>query len=395
MATAIRTIGHEDRLSLVEHLEELRTRLIVSGAVLAVAFGVCLWQNHALLHLIGRPLEKERHGLLEKGKDPAGQTGLTQQAVIKVARDTEGALALLSAPDTHLPAAVRRQLAAELPLLRADTAKLPAVPQSEKLVTLGVGEPFTTTVTVVFYFALIVSLPVILFELYGFILPALQSNERRAMAPLLIAVPFLFVAGVLFGYFVVLPSALRFLVNFNSEEFNNLVQAAPYYQFAATVLLAMGLVFQVPVAVLGATRTGLVNPSQLRRGRRYALVGCAAIAAFLPGDAITLLLETVPLYLLYEASILVASFVARRDAGRNGDANIVSPGFGREGAQAAAAAASSPPRDPPSASGGLAGPPQPSPGDPKGPQMSGVNTDESTDPSVNAIIDHTDRGLSN
>ncbi len=381
MATAIRTIGHEDRLSLVEHLEELRTRLIVSGVVLAVAFGVCLWQNHALLHLIYRPLEREKHGQVEKGQSPAGQTGLAQQAVIKVARDTEGIVALLSAPDSHLPAAVRARLAAELPRLRADTAKLPSTPPAEKLLTLGIGEPFTTTLTVTFFFALILSLPVILFELYGFVLPALQPSERRAMEPLLAAVPLLFAVGVLFGYFVVLPAALRFLVNFNSSEFNIQVQAAPYYQFAATVLLAMGLVFQVPVAILGATRVGLVTPKQLRGARRYAIVACAAVAAFLPGDAITLILETVPLYLLYEASILVASFVARRDAARRG-------------AQAAAAADLSPPRDQPSSPGGFAGPPQSPAGSPSNPPMSGVAADEDTDPSVNAIIDHIDRGLS-
>ncbi len=394
MATALRTIGHEDRLSLVEHLEELRTRLIVSGVVLAVAFGVCLWQNHALLHLVGRPLERERHGQLVKGESIAGQTGLTQQAVIKVARDTEAIVGLLSAPDSHLPAALRAQLAAELPRLRADTAKLPPVPQSEKLLTLGVGEPFTTTLTVTFFFALIVSLPVILFELYGFVLPALQPSERRAMEPLLAAVPLLFAVGVLFGYFVVLPAALRFLVNFNSSEFNIQVQAAPYYQFAATVLLAMGLVFQVPVAILGATRVGLVTPKQLRGARRYAIVACAAVAAFLPGDAITLLLETVPLYLLYEASILVASFVARRDAGRNGDADLVSPGFGRGRAQAAAGSS---PQDPPSSPGGPAGeggPPVPPPaGSPSDPPPAGVTANEDTDPNVNAIIDHIDREL--
>lgn len=312
MATAIRTIGHEDKLSLVDHLEELRTRLILSGVAIAIAFGVCMWQNHALLHLITRPLERERHGQIEQGRGPAGQTAVTQRAVIDVARDTAGIVALLSAPGSGLPAPVRAHLAAELPRLRADTAKLPRAPQGEKLITLGIGEPFTTTLTVVFCFALIFSLPVVLFELYGFVLPALTPSERRAVRPLLAAVPFLFAAGVLFGYFVVLPAALRFLVNFNSSEFNILVQAGPYYQFAATVLLAMGLVFQVPVAILGATRAGLVTPRQLRHGRRYAIVACAAIAALLPGDAITLLLETIPLYVLYEASILLASLLDRR-----------------------------------------------------------------------------------
>jgi sec-independent protein translocase protein TatC len=116
----------------------------------------------------------------------------------------------------------------------------------------------------------------------------------------------------MFGYFVVLPAALRFFENFNSSQFNVLVQASQYYHFAATILLAMGLVFQVPVAILAATRAGIVTPRQLRVNRRYAILACGAVAAFLPGDAITLLLETVPLYLLFEASVLLTSIFERR-----------------------------------------------------------------------------------
>jgi hypothetical protein len=145
----------------------------------------------------------------------------------------------------------------------------------------------------------------------------------------------------------------------------------------------MGLVFQVPVVILGATRAGIVTPRQLRKGRRYAIVACAAVAAFLPGDAITLILETVPLYILYEASILMASFVARRDAARSG----------------VQAAAGSPPQDPPSSPGGDAregGPDAPSGGGPPifGPPPASATTDDNdTDPSVNAIIDHMDGKL--
>jgi sec-independent protein translocase protein TatC len=213
---------------------------------------------------------------------------------------------------------------------------------------------------------------VILYELYGFVLPALNPSERRAVRPLLIAIPFLFAAGALFGYLVVMPAAVRFLQNFNSSEFNVLVQANQYYQFAATVILAMGLVFQVPVVVVGATRAGLVTPRQLRRGRRFALVACAAVAAFLPGDAITLLLETIPLYVLYEASILVASFVARRDAAREREA-----------------AADGPSWDPPSSGGGTVPPPPP----PSGPESPAAPASDNPDPSVSAIIDHIDRKL--
>jgi sec-independent protein translocase protein TatC len=316
MATAIRPIGHEERLSLVEHLDELRTRLIISVAALAVAFGLCLWQNHELLHLINAPLSKQTEKQVAKGNGPLGQTALAQQGVLKVAHDTEAIVGALSAPGSGLSSATRSQLGAAIPRLKADVAKIPRKPEGNKPVTLGIGEPFTTTLTVTLFFALIVSLPVILYELYGFILPALSPNERRIAVPLLTAIPFLFVVGVAFGYFVVLPAAVRFFQNFNSGEFNVLVQANQYYKFAATVLLAMGLVFQVPVAILAATRLGIVTPRQLRKNRRYAILACAAVAAFLPGDAITLILETVPLYVLYEASILLASIVGRRDAAR-------------------------------------------------------------------------------
>ncbi len=223
-----------------------------------------------------------------KGHGPLGQTALAQQGVLKVARDVQGIARRSPSPPASSRLRPGRALAAEIPRLQADVAKIPRVPQGNKPVTLGIGEPFTTTLGVTLLFALVISLPVILFELYGFVLPAFSPSERRIAMPLLAAIPFLFAIGVLFGYFVVLPAAVRFFQNFNSGQFNVLVQAGPYYKFAATILLAMGLVFQVPVAILAATRVGIVTPKQLRHNRRYAIVACAAIAAFLPGDAITL-----------------------------------------------------------------------------------------------------------
>ena len=266
MASAIRTIGHEDRLSLVDHLEELRTRLIISGVVLVVAFGFCLWQNHALLRIIDKPLKTQTQKQVAKGEGTVGQATLAQQGVLKVAGDTQAALAVLAKPGSGLSAQARAQLPALIASLKADVAKIPREPPGNNPVTLGIGEPFTTTITVTLYFALILALPVILYELYGFILPALKPSERRVAMPLLAAVPFLFVAGVLFGYFVVLPAAVHFFVNFNSSQFNVLVQASPYYGFVATVLLAMGLVFQVPVVILGATRLGIVTPTAAAQG---------------------------------------------------------------------------------------------------------------------------------
>jgi sec-independent protein translocase protein TatC len=319
MATAIRPIGHEDRLSLVEHLDELRTRLIISGCVLAVVFGVCLWQNHELLHLL-KPLQTQTKKQVAKGQGTVGQAVLAQQGLLKLSTDTRSALEALERPGSGLSAQTRTQIPALIAAMKADVAKIPRHPVGDNPVTLGVGEPFTTTITVSLLFALVISLPLILYELYGFIMPALSPDEKRAAKPLLMAVPVLFAIGVLFGYFVVLPAAVRFFVNFNAGEFNVLVQASQFYKFAATVLLAMGVVFQVPVVILGATRVGLVSVKRLRKSRRYAIVACAAVAAFLPGDAITLILETVPLYVLYEASILVAALADRRAARRERNA---------------------------------------------------------------------------
>jgi sec-independent protein translocase protein TatC len=116
----------------------------------------------------------------------------------------------------------------------------------------------------------------------------------------------------MFGYFVVLPAAVHFFQNFNSSQFNVLVQANQYYKFAATTLLAMGFLFQVPVGIVAVTRAGIITPRRLRRNRRYAVLACCAVAAILPGDAVTLVLETVPLYLLFELGVLIASVSERR-----------------------------------------------------------------------------------
>ena len=149
MATAIRTIGHEDQLSLVDHLEELRTRLIVSAVALAVAFGVCLWQNHALLEIINKPLEHQTQKQVAQGEGPLGQAALAQQGVLKVARDAQ-AIARDAGRSRKRASrrATRAALAAEIPRLQADVAKIPRVPQGNKPVTLGIGEPFTTTLRV-------------------------------------------------------------------------------------------------------------------------------------------------------------------------------------------------------------------------------------------------------
>jgi len=232
-----RAISHEDELSLVEHLDELRARVVVSIVVFGVALALCFWQNQLLLELANGPL-----------------------------------------PSDH-----------------------------DQLITFGVTEPFTTTMTVSAYGAIILALPIVLYQLYAYLLPAFSKREQRMILPLLLLIPVLFVAGVAFGYFVVLPAAAKFLLNFNDAQFNIQVRAREYYGFFAQTLLACGVVFQVPVGILAVTRLGIVKVEQLTKNRRYAYLACAVLAAALPGvDPISMLLETAPLILLYELSIVLA-----------------------------------------------------------------------------------------
>ncbi len=316
MAVAAARIGHQDRISIVDHLSELRGRLIISLAALAVAFGFCMWQNHALLHIINKPLSVETQKQVKAGNGPLGATYTVQQSARTVATQLQTVVGALEQPGSGASQATRTAIQGVTPQLHKAIERLSKSPEGNKPVTLGIGEPFTTTIGIALIFAFILALPVILFELYGFLLPAFSPDQQKITSKLMMSIPLLFIAGVAFGYFVVLPAAVRFFQNFNSGEFNVLVQANQYYHFAAVTLLAMGLVFQIPVGILAATRAGVVTPSQLRSNRRYAVLACGAVAAFLPGDVTTMLLETVPLYLLFEASLLLASFVERREQRR-------------------------------------------------------------------------------
>jgi sec-independent protein translocase protein TatC len=247
MPRRVRAVSHEDRLTLVEHLDELRFRIVVSLAAFGVALALCFWQNHLLLEIASGPL-----------------------------------------PHAH-----------------------------KKLLTFGVTEPFTTTLTVAAYGAIVISLPIVLYQLGAYVLPAFSDAERRVVLPILLLVPVLFAAGVAFGYFVVMPAAVHFLLGFNDSQFNVQVRARDYYGFFGMTMLASGIVFELPLAIVAVTRLGIVKVSQLTANRRYAYLVIAIVAAALPGvDPISMLIEMVPLLVLYELSILLArAFGSPKEAG--------------------------------------------------------------------------------
>jgi sec-independent protein translocase protein TatC len=311
MATALRPIRHEDRLSVVEHLDELRTRLIVCGVTIAIAFGVCFWQNGALLSVLNKPLREVSTTVSSGGRlsQTARQAAIQTKALAQLGR----ALDTLASGTEGLPVRTRLAVEAQLRAYRATVAQLPSAVVKREPVTLGVAEPFTTTLSTAFWFALLFSLPVILYQIYAFVLPAFSPTERRVALPLMAMIPLLFVGGVLFAYFLVLPPAISFLQHFNNQSFDVLVQARQYYQFEILTMLAVGLIFQVPIGMVALNRAGILTARRLRRTWRYAVVIIAIVAALLPGvDPVTTVLEMLPLLALYGLSILLLTWLDRR-----------------------------------------------------------------------------------
>jgi sec-independent protein translocase protein TatC len=311
VATTLRPIGHEERLSLVDHLDELRSRLIVCVVTLAVASGLCYWQNGTVLHILNKPLDaKERSSSNKPSGDP-----LEEQARFGVAqrRALQSTAALLQSLDARNLSAAQRAAARKAARDTQAAARLVPTNVTPHPITLGVTEPFTQTLTVSFYAGLLLSLPILLYQLYAFIIPAFTPRERRVALPIMALVPLLFLSGVAFGYFVVLQRAISFLQNFNDDNFDILVQASTYYKFCVLFLGAIGLLFQIPVAVLAVTRTGILTPRQLRKGRGYAILVIAIVAAVATPtpDPVTMTLAMGPLIVLYELSILLAAWLDR------------------------------------------------------------------------------------
>lgn len=333
-ATRVRPIGHEDRLSIVDHLDELRTRLILCIVAVAVCFAFTYWQNDAILRVVNKPFTE--------AKTPGKQSNFTKKnngALAQSARfntgvaDTISALGASVKGNADAIAALARAEgvpASTLALARANArtnalalTKIQELRRSipdatPKPVTLGVTEPFITTFTVSGYAALLLALPFILFQLYAFLLPAFSPQERKTAVPFMSMVPVLFVAGVLFGYFVALPRAVDFLLNFNADNFDILVGAQQYYKFSVVLLIVVGLLFQVPVAVLAITRLGIVTPQQLSKNRGYIILAAAVIAAVATPtpDPITMMITMAPMVVLFELSLILARITQRRNAGR-------------------------------------------------------------------------------
>lgn len=237
-----RRLQHGEEATLVEHLGELRTRLLISLLALAPAFLVAFAFQERLVRWLSKPL-----------------------------------------------------------------------PDDKALVTLGVVEPFTTAVKISLAVAVAVTLPILLYQVWSFLAPAIEEQIQRTVAVFATLATFLFAGGVAFSYFVVMPRALEFLTNFNEEVFQVQIRASYYFSFVTLTLLATGLAFQMPIFILALVRLRVLTAARLRKNRRIGMVGMLVFAILLPTvDPVSLALEVVPLLILFELSIWLSSYMEKR-----------------------------------------------------------------------------------
>jgi len=193
------------------------------------------------------------------------------------------------------------------------------IPSGEtKLISLSPTENFTTFMHVALFAGIAFAMPVVLYEIYAYIDPALHKHERRFVLTLGPFVLLLFVAGMLFCYFFLLPQALRFLINFGSAVIENQLRASEYLAFVTTFILGMGVVFQMPAIIFGLVRVGVLSRPWLARQRRYVFLLVFLVGALITPtpDPFNQALVALPMYVLFEAGLLLARFAeaARRGA---------------------------------------------------------------------------------
>ena len=237
-----RRLSHGEEATLVEHLDELRSRLILSFVAIVPAFGVAYYFHEEVIRWLTGPL-----------------------------------------------------------------------PEDKELVTLGVTEPFTTSVMVSLIVAIGLVLPVLLWQIWAFLAPAVAPHFERVALFFVALATALFACGVVFMYYVVLPRALKFLTTYDDELYEIQIRASYYYNFVALLLLGGGIAFLLPIFVLALVRLRVLTSSRLRKNRRIAFVILLVFAALLPTvDPVSLAFEIVPLMLLFELSIWLSVLMERR-----------------------------------------------------------------------------------
>ncbi len=186
-------------------------------------------------------------------------------------------------------------------------------PPDFQLITRQMGETFVTHLRVSFYLGLIVAFPYVFYQFWLFVKPGLYPNERKVAGRVVTICSLLFILGVLFGYYVIAPFAITFLINYTIQGVTNAPTLTSYVSYLVMFTIPTGLIFELPIVVYFLSKIGLVTPALMRKYRRHAIVLIFLTAAIItPPDPMTMFLIAMPLYGLYEASVLVSAVVARK-----------------------------------------------------------------------------------
>jgi len=238
-----RRVTPDEQIDLVDHLDELRSRIIIVLAVLAVAMSVLFWKSGEILHFLSQPIRDQ-------------------------------------------------------------------IPNWQGFLVLSPLDQIRTSISIAIYGALIITLPVLTYQIYAFILPAFPEEHHKHIKPMVWSVPILFLLGVVFAWYLVVPPAFDFLINFNQEQFNVQLRAKEYIQFVLLTLLAMGIVFEMPMVMMTLGRLGIVSSAMMKRHWRISIVALAVLAMLLPGvDPISYIVEFIPLLVLYGLSYFLVKLV--------------------------------------------------------------------------------------
>jgi sec-independent protein translocase protein TatC len=241
--------NEDHKMSLTEHLIELRKRLLRILIALGIGFGICYYYKDLVFDIITKPLTQ-------------------------------------------------------------------VLPLNSHLVYIGLTEAFFVYMKLAFFASLLVTSPVVLYQIWKFISPGLLPKEKKYIIPFVFSSTLLFLGGVLFGYFIALPPAFKFFVSFNNQYLQAMISFREYISLFVTFLLGFGLSFELPVFIFFLAKLGIVNAKMLSRQRKYAILIIFIVAAVLTPspDALSQILMAIPLMFLYEVSIFVAKFAKKEKA---------------------------------------------------------------------------------
>ncbi|MFN7944768.1 MAG: twin-arginine translocase subunit TatC [Blastocatellia bacterium] len=323
---------HEDeglQMSFLDHLDELRRRLIHSVVAIGIAFCVCFAVSDYIYRFLAIPVKQEaRKARVERESKllgPDTRTSLKEGEIFQYTFPFTAVVEKVQVPaGTTIPARVVSKnghpsavltqpwllgktvlpTGTELGEVLGQAALIPGFDSRDELVITTVGGAFSLYMKVGMYAAVAFAIPFLLFQIWAFVSPGLYQHEKKYIGPVLVMGSFLFILGAAFGYYVAFPAACNYLLGLQ-EGFQTLINAEDYLDLILIIMLGLGIVFQIPTIAFILGRVGLVTPGILWKGWRYAVVIIAILAAVLTptADAFNMLIFATPMLMLYFLSI--------------------------------------------------------------------------------------------